>query len=313
MELSRARTYPLETRLSKLDKDLLVDPAGYSPSDRGIEGLIPSILKGKDIKELADAWASAVSRRRAVILGMGAHLIKVGLSRLIIDLMDRGFLNALAAGGAVAIHDVEMAMEGHTSEEVAEGLPEGTFGMAEETGRTYWDAVALADRESYGLGQAVGRLIAEADFPHRHLSVLAAAYERDIPATLHVTVGADIVHMHPGAEPGDGGAALGRASFRDFQVFCESVKGLDDGGVYLNVGSAVVMPEVFLKAVNIARNLEGKPHKIVTANLDMLQHYRPTQNVVQRPTIPDGRGYQITGHHEILFPLLYTMVRDRLS
>lgn len=317
MDFSGARVYPLSTRKSKIEKDLLADPAAYRPAgpeeaDRGIERLIPPVLKGKDLKDLADAWADAVRRGRSVILGMGAHPIKVGLSRLIIDLLERGFLSALAAGGAVAVHDVEMALQGHTSEEVAEGLPEGAFGMAEETGRAYWDAVALAEREGYGLGQAVGRLISEGDFPHRDLSVLAAAYGRDAPATLHVAVGTDIVHMHPGAQPGDAAAALGRAAFRDFQVLCEAVKGLDDGGVYINLGSAVILPEVFLKAVNIARNVDGRPRRIVTANLDMIQHYRPAVNVVQRPAIPDGRGYQITGHHEILFPLLYAMVRDRL-
>ncbi|MFQ5912639.1 MAG: hypothetical protein ACE5JS_05620 [Nitrospinota bacterium] len=318
LDLSGAKMYPLATRQSKVDKDLLADPDAYRPADPGgpeqrVENLIPSILKGRDIKELADAWASAVSRRRAVILGMGAHPIKVGLSRLIIDLMERGFLHVLAAGGAVAIHDVEMALQGQTSEEVAEGLPEGSFGMAEDTGRAYWEAVALAEREGYGLGQAVGRLISEGEFPYRRLSVLAAAYEREVPATLHVAVGSDIVHMHPAAQQSDRVAALGRAAFRDFQVLSEAVKGLDDGGVYINLGSAVILPEVFLKAVNVARNLEGKPQKIVTANLDMIQHYRPAVNVVQRPTQPDGRGYQITGHHEILFPLLYAMVRDRLS
>jgi hypothetical protein len=309
LDLSGAKTYPLASRESKVEKDLLADPGAYRSSSQGIESIIPSVLKGKDIKDLADAWAAAVSKKRSVILGMGAHPIKVGLSRLIIDLMDRGYLHALAAGGAVAIHDIEMAMQGHTSEEVAEGLPEGAFGMAEDTGKAYWEAVALAEREGYGLGQAAGRFVSEGDFPHRKLSVLAAAYERGIPATLHVAVGADIVHMHPGHD----GAALGQAIFRDFLVFSEVVKGLDSGGVYLNLGSAVILPEVFLKAINVARNLEGKPHKIVTANLDMIQHYRPVQNVVQRPTIPDGRGFQITGHHEILFPLLYSMVLDRLA
>ena len=309
MDFSGAKTAPLTTRRSKVQKDLLADPEAYSPPGRSLEDLIPSILKGSDIKALADAWAAAVSGGRSVILGMGAHPVKVGLSRLIIDLMNRGFVNALAAGGALAVHDIEMAMQGHTSEEVAEGLPEGAFGMAEETGRAYWDAVALAGREGCGLGQAVGRHIAEGAFPHRDLSLLAAAYARGIPATLHVAIGTDIVHMHPGHD----GAALGLAAFRDFQVFSEAVLGLEGGGVYLNLGSAVIMPEVFLKAVNIARNLGGKPHGIVTANLDMIQHYRPRENVVERPTIPGGRGFQITGHHEILFPLLYTMVRDRLS
>jgi hypothetical protein len=240
---------------------------------------------------------------------MGAHAIKVGLSRLVIDLLDRGYLHAVAATGAVAIHDLEMALNGQTSEDVAEGVQDGTFGMADETGRAYWDAVALAVREGYGLGQSLGRLIAESTAPHRQLSIFAAAYERERPATLHVAAGADITHMRASHD----GAALGLACFRDFQVFSEVVTGLDNAGVYLNLGSAVILPEVFLKAINIARNIYGRPHRIVTADLDMIPHYRPAQNVVMRPTIPDGQGYRLTGHHEIMFPLLYAMVRARLE
>lgn len=309
LDFSRARTSPLSGRRSKVDRRLIADPQQYETSASALERLIPPVLKGQEIRELADAWASAVRRGRSVILGMGAHPIKVGLSRLIIDLIERKLLHAVAATGSAAIHDVEMALSGQTSEEVAEGLPSGTFGMADETARAYWEAVALADREGYGLGQALGRWISERGAPYRDLSVFAAAYERDVPATLHVAVGADIVHMHPAHDA----AALGRAAFRDFQVFSAAVRGLNDGGVYVNLGSAVLLPEVFLKAINIARNLssDGSPHRIVTANLDMLQHYRPAQNVVLRPTLPDGKGYQITGHHELLFPLLYAMVRAR--
>lgn len=309
LDLSEARTVPLSTRPSKVTKALMADPEMYRPTADGIERLIPSILAGQDIKALADAWASAVHRRRSVVLGMGAHIIKVGLSRLIIDLLDRGYLQAIAGTGAVAIHELEMALYGATSEDVAEGLRSGTFGMADEMGRAYWEVVACATRADYGLGQALGRFIAESGAPHRDLSVFAAAYKRDAPATLHVAVGADVSHMHP---PHDG-AALGLAAFRDFQVLSDVVRGLDDGGVYVNLGSAVLLPEVFLKAINIARNIDGKPQGIVTANLDMIQHYRPWHNVVQRPTLPDGTGYQITGHHEILFPLLYAMVRGRLE
>lgn len=309
LDFSRAVTIPLATRPSKVSKDLLADPDGYSAAVAGIEELIPSVLAGQDIKRLADAWASAVTRGRPVVLGMGAHPIKVGLSRLLVDLVSRGYLHGVAANGAAAIHDIEMAFGGQTSEEVADGLQGGSFGMAEETGHLYWDAVALAAREDYGFGQALGRLIAESAAPYRHLSVFAAAYEHDVPATLHVAVGADITHMRASHD----GAALGLAAFRDFQVFSEVVRGLDDGGVYVNLGSAVALPEVFLKAVNIARNVSGAPHRIVTADLDMVRHYRPAQNVVARPTIPDGTGYRLTGHHEILFPLLYAMVRARLE
>ncbi|MSO62572.1 MAG: hypothetical protein EXQ50_10845 [Acidobacteria bacterium] len=309
LDLSRARTIPLSTRPSKVAEDLLVKPDVYDPAMGQIEKLFPSILAGRDIRSLADAWASAVRSGRSVVLGMGTYFIKVGLSRLVIDLMERGYLHAVASNGAVAIHELEMALHGETSEDVAEGLLTGNFGMAEEMGRAYWDAVTLAAREDYGFGQALGRFISESGAPHRDLSVLAAAYQNGLPATVHVAMGTDVAHMHPSSD----GAALGQATFRDFQVFSEVVKGLDDGGVYLNMGSAVLLPELFLKAINIARNIDGKPTRIVTADMDMIKQYRPWQNVVHRPTMPDGQGYQIVGHYEILFPLLYAMVRNRLG
>ena len=309
LDLSAIVTLPLDQRPSKVTRDVLADPASFEPMSGSIETITPAILKSADLAAVADAWASAVTRSRAVILGMGAHPIKVGLSQLIVDLIERGFLHGIAGTGSVALHDWEMAVSGHTSEEVANGLPEGRFGMAAETAAAYWEAVALADIKGYGLGQAVGRLLSTADRTAVGPSVLGAAYAHDVPATLHVTIGADTVHMHPG----DDGSALGRAVMRDFRVFAQSVTRLDDGGVYINLGSAVTLPEVFLKAINVARNVTGTPHRIVTANFDMLQHYRPSLNVVERPTQPEGRGYRITGHHEIMFPLLYAMVRRRLS
>ena len=309
LDASAASTVSLGSRPSKVHREAVVDPATYQPGTSQLEQLIPPVLRGSDIKAVADAWARAVARKRSVILGMGAHPIKVGLSRLIIDLVERGWLQALAGTGAVAIHDLEMALQGETSEEVADGLPTGTFGMAGDTGDAYWDAVELAAREGFGLGQAVGGWIRESDFPCRELSVLGTAYDRAVPATLHVTLGADTVHMHPRHD----GATLGRTSLRDFYVFAEAVSQLDDGGLYINLGSAVTLPEVFLKAINVSRNITGRPHRFITVNLDMVQHYRPHQNVVDRPTQPDGKGYAITGHHEILFPLLYAMVRDRLA
>lgn len=308
LDFQGARTYPLSARRSKVKREAFADPGAYRPGG-GVEALIPPILKGEELRAVADGVASAVSQSRAVILGMGAHPIKVGLSRLIIDLLDRGVLTAFAGTGAVAIHEIEMALVGETSEEVGEGLPQGDFGMAEETAAVYQRAVRRAEESGYGLGQALGQEIQEGDFPRKDLSILAAAYERGVPATLHVAPGTDIVHMHPGGDPG----ALGRATYRDFQVLAKEVLGLDQGGVFFNLGSAVLMPEVFLKALNIARNLKGKPHGFIAVDLDMIRHYRPTQNVVTRPVAPLGKGYQITGHHEILFPLLYAMIRDRLE
>jgi hypothetical protein len=309
LDTSTATMVRLAERPSKVQHESLVDPDAYATAAAGLDGLVPPILKGADLMAVADAWAEAVKRERAVVLGMGAHVIKVGLSRLVIDLLSRGWLHALAGTGAVGIHDLEMAIDGHTSEDVAEGLPTGAFGMAEDTGTAYWEAVALATRQGYGLGQAIGAAITQRAPRFQSLSILAAAYEREIPATLHVTLGADTAHMHPRHD----GAALGAASLRDFHVLADIVTRLDDGGLYINLGSAVTLPEVFLKAINIARNVTGRPHRIVTANFDMIQHYRPLENVVRRPTAADGRGYAITGHHEILFPLLYAMVRDRLA
>jgi hypothetical protein len=224
-------------------------------------------------------------------------------------LINRGWLQAIATNGAVAVHDLEMALHGETSEDVAEGLVAGTFGMAEEMGRAYWSAVALAKREGYGFGQALGRFIHESAAPYRHLSVFAAAYEKGVPATVHVGIGTDVAHMHPATD----GAALGEATFRDVQVFAEVVKGLDDRGLYLNMGSAVLLPELFLKAINISRNISGKPARIITADIDMIRHYRPSQNVLQRPTKPEGQSFQLSGHYEIIFPLLYVMMRARLD
>ncbi len=308
LDLSLATTTPLEHRPSKVTHTMLADPANYSADGISIDTLIPPVLKGADLTAVADAWASAIQRDRAVILGMGAHPIKVGLSRLIVDLIERGYINGLAGTGAVALHDWEMAIHGHTSEEVKDGLPEGLFGMASDTAVAYWKAVELAQRENYGLGQAVGCLLSTTP-DNVGPSILATCYNCAVPTTLHVTIGADTAHMHPGSD----GGSLGLAAMRDFLVLGQLVTHLDDGGLYINLGSAVTLPEVFLKAINIARNITGTPHKIVTANFDMLQHYRPSQNVVDRPTQPDGRGYRITGHHEVMFPLLYAMVRKRLN
>lgn len=306
LEFQDTRTYPLSARKSKVGKEVLADPGAYRPGG-GVEAIIPPVLKGADLRAVADGVVSAVSSGRAVILSMGAHPIKVGLSRLIIDLIDRGILTAVAGTGAIAVHEIEMALAGQTSEEVGEGLPQGDFGMAEETGAVYHRAVRRAENSGYGLGQALGQEIQEGDFPRKDLSILAAAYKKGVPATLHVALGSDIVHMHPGVDAG----ALGCATYRDFQVLAQEVIGLDRGGVFINLGSAVLMPEIFLKALNVARNLTGKPHDFIAVDFDMIRHYRPTQNVVTRPVEPQGKGYQITGHHEILLPLLYAMIRDR--
>jgi hypothetical protein len=237
-----------------------------------------------------------------VIWGLGAHVIKVGLSPVVIDLMERGLVTAVALNGAGVVHDFEVAVAGQTSEDVEAGLGTGAFGMARETGEEVNRAIVAGDRDGLGLGAAVGRYLCERRPRPRHLdlSLLAAAWRLSLPATVHVAIGTDIVHVHPACDP----AALGRATHLDFRIFAGEVAHLGGGGVYLNVGSAVVLPEVFLKAVTLARNLGHRLSGFATANLDFIQSYRPGTNVVERPVKGHGRGYRLTGHHELLVPLL---------
>ncbi|MFQ6110764.1 MAG: hypothetical protein ACE5LX_01900 [Nitrospinota bacterium] len=304
----KARTRPLRSRPSKVRVEDFSRIEAWGTGE-GLEAILPQILKGKEIREIADEWSGAIGKKKAVILAMGAHPIKCGLSPLIIDLMQRRALSALASTGALAIHDIEVALVGATSEEVEEELPSGLFGMARETGAFYNRAVRKGVEQGLGLGEALGKAICEEKPPYLNESILARAYELGIPLTLHLAIGADVTHMHPGTE----GALLGEASYRDFLLFAELLGGLDGGGLYINLGSAVQMPEVFLKALNLSRNLKGKPHGFSALDMDMTPHYRPTQNVLSRPLLGGGRAYRLVGHHEINFPLLYSMVLERLS
>jgi hypothetical protein len=275
------------------------------PHDRGrsfasfLEGL-PRILGGAALRALAADILRARTRGKPILWGIGAHVIKVGLSPVLIDLMERGLLTGLALNGAGIVHDFELALAGRTSEDVAAGLGSGRFGMARETGEDINRAVTLGDAQGLGLGAALGRHLLARRPPHLGVSLLAAAHRLGLPATVHVAVGTDIVHLHPSCDP----AALGRATHLDFRIFAGQVARLGGGGVYLNVGSAVLLPEVFLKAVTLARNLGYKLRNFSTANLDFIQSYRPSVNVVERPTRGVGRGYRLTGHHELLIPLL---------
>jgi len=302
LALDEVATYPLAKRRSKVSHRDAARPheAGASFATF-LEGL-PGILAGKALLALRDEVLRARGRRRPIVWGLGAHVIKVGLSPVLVDLMERGFATGLAMNGAGIVHDFELAVAGKTSEEVEEGLGSGTFGMARETGEELNRAVVEGDRDGLGLGAAVGRFIAERRPRPRHLdhSLLAAAWRLGLPATVHVAVGTDIVHMHPACDPG----AVGRASHLDFRLLAAQVADLGGGGVYLNVGSAVVLPEVFLKAVTLARNLGHPIDDFATANLDFIQSYRPGVNVVERPVRGHGRGYRLTGHHELLVPLL---------
>ncbi len=265
----------------------------------------------RDFRAVVQAIVGATRAKRGVIVMLGGHVVKTGLAPLLIDLMRRGIVTHLAMNGSAAIHDYEVARFGATSEDVAAGLRDGTFGMADETGREMNTAFVRGMASSWGMGESLGRALDQsADLADPQLSVLLNAYRLGVPATVHAALGAEIIHQHPAAN----GAAIGDTSHRDFRRLAASIGDIDDGGVVLNLGSAVIMPEVFLKALTIARNLNaGKPRNFVTCDLDMQRHYRPRVNVVQRPTLEGGKGYEITGHHELMVPLLVWAVVEELS
>jgi hypothetical protein len=272
---------------------------------------LPDVLVARDFVRVIDAVADAKLRGRAVVVMLGGHVVKTGLAPLLVDLMRRGVITHLAMNGSAAIHDYEVARFGGTSEDVAAGLRDGTFGMAEETGRGLNEAFVAGMRDQRGMGEAVAlALDTTPGLAHPELSVILSAYRLGVPVTVHAALGAEIIHQHPAAN----GAAIGDTSHRDFRRLAASLPGLHDGGVVLNLGSAVIMPEVFLKALTIARNLgEGRPTNFTTCDLDMQRHYRPRMNVVQRPTLAGGAGYEITGHHELMVPLLAWGVAERLE
>jgi hypothetical protein len=308
LDVRKARTYPLARRASKVAAAELA--RALEPGLGFAEWLarLPDILAAKDLRFAADAIARARLGGRAVAIGMGAHAIKVGLAPILIDLMERGVLTSVALNGAGIIHDFELAIAGTTSEDVGPGLDRGRFGMARETGAVLNRVIRDGARKGLGLGEAVGRHLNQARTPHRELSIVAAGERLGIPVTVHVAIGTDIIHMHPSAD----GAAIGATSLRDFHRLTEVMAGLG-GGVYVNLGSAVVLPEVFVKALNLARNLGHRVRPLTTIDLDFLRHYRPGVNVVSRPTAAGGRGLHITGHHELLFPLLAGAVLERIA
>jgi hypothetical protein len=301
--LRRIKTYPLRIRKSKVSERILAGSheKGEAFGDF-IKGL-PDVLAAGDFKSVVKAVVSARKKDRPVVLGMGAHPIKVGLSHLIIDLMERGIITALAANGACIVHDFEMAYAGETSEDVAESLADGSFGMSRETGKLVNRAITRGVKKGYGIGKSMGSFINQSKFKNVELSMFGACERLGMPASVHVALGTDIIHMHPQAD----GASIGEGSLRDFRLFCSVVSDLE-GGVYINLGSAVIMPEVFLKAVSVARNLGNRLERVTTVNMDFIQHYRCRENVLRRPTMPKGASYALTGHHEIMFPLLAAAV-----
>ncbi len=308
LDVRRAQTYPLGGRASKVAAREVGHKLEPGLSFAQWLDRIPNILAGEDLRIAVDAITKARLAGKGVALGMGAHPIKVGLSPMIIDLMERGVITSVALNGAGIIHDFELAAAGKTSEDVGPGLDKGRFGMARETGAVLNRVIKQAAKKSRGLGETLGAHIAVGKYPHRDLSILAAGARLDVPVTVHVAIGTDIIHMHPSAD----GAAIGKTSLRDFHRLAEVVAGLA-GGVYVNLGSAVVLPEVFVKALNLARNLGHKVRPLTTLDLDFLRHYRPGVNVVSRPTAAGGRGLRITGHHELLFPLLAGAILERLE
>ena len=309
LDFGGLKTVGLKERGGKVRAGDFASPYRKGAGFAGWLDSLPRILAGQSFPAVVDAIAAARSRGRAVIWGLGGHVIKCGLAPVLIDLMHRGYVTAFALNGSAAIHDFEIALAGHTSEDVEAVLPEGRFGSAEETGRGMNEAIAAAGRESIGMGEALGRCLDSAAEPaYAESSLLLQAYRRATPVTVHVALGTDTPHTHPAAD----GAAIGAASLRDFQLLCAYVTDLNDGGVYLNVGSAVVLPEVFLKAVSAVRNLGHPLTGFTTANFDFLQHYRPRVNVVERPHADaGGAGYALTGHHEILIPLLAAALIER--
>jgi len=308
ISLNEVTSYPLENRGSKVGIEDFCRPwtAGQSMSQWFAS--LPGILAGSDLMEIRDRIIRAVASKRPVILAMGAHAIKVGLNLVIIDLLERGIISSLAMNGACIIHDAELAMAGKTSEDVSAAIGDGSFGMAEETGRILNKAIIEGADKGLGLGESVGAMLVEEDFPYNRCSLLAKAYDLDIPVTVHVAIGTDIIHFHPTAD----GASIGKTSHLDFRIFARLISELE-GGVFINLGSAVIMPEVFLKALTLVRNLGYAVKDVTTVNMDFIRHYRPMTNVVYRPTLEGGKGYSLVGHHEIMFPLLAAALIEGLD
>ena len=307
LDFTGLKTIPIEARGGKVR----VEHFGKPYAGGGVGALLdslPHILAADSFRAVVDALANARARKKMIIWGMGGHVIKCGLASVFTDLMQRGYATAFAMNGAASIHDFEIAIAGQTSEDVEAVLPDGRFGAAEETGREMNEALNGAE-DTEGLGEVLGRRLEKiADPRFGPLSLLHEAYRNSVPVTVHVAVGTDTPHTHPAAQ----GAAIGRATHHDFRLLCSLVKEMDDGGIYLNIGSAVILPEVFLKAVSVVRNLGNPLTNFTTANFDFLQHYRPKLNVVERPHAgAGGKGYSITGHHEIMIPLLAAMLSEQ--
>jgi hypothetical protein len=311
VDLTRVTTVPVAGRRNKVDPELLASPPGSDRSFAAFLDSLPDVLAASDLRQVIDAVVSAKRARRGVVLLLGGHVIKVGLGPLVNAWLARGIITHIAMNGAAAIHDFELAAFGGTSEDVETGLADGSFGMAEETGAEMNAAIGAAARANQGMGEGLARALSQRkQVPGADASILLAALRHDVPVTVHAAIGAEIIHQHPTAD----GAAVGSTSHRDFRRLAASIPDLDHGGAVLNWGSAVMMPEVFLKALTIARNTGGgRPTHFAAADFDMQRHYRPRVNVVQRPTRAGGSGFLLTGHHELLLPLLVWGVVEKLD
>lgn len=308
LDFSAIRTYPVAERANKVNRAAFAAPHAAGGSFRDFLARLPDFLAVQDLRQIVSAMAAAIRNERPVLLMMGAHSIKVGLNPIFVDAMRRGLVHAVAFNGAGAIHDFELCYQGETSEDVQKGLNDGSFGMVDETGRRMNAALADGVRRGLGAGRALGDAAIAANYPNLELSIMATGAALEIPVTAHVAIGTDIIHQHPTTD----GAVLGEATYRDFQTFAAVCAQLE-GGVVLNIGSAVIMPEVFLKALTVARNLGHKVERFTTATFDMARHYRPSENVQRRPTALGGKGFYLVGHHEIMIPLLFAAVTEELA
>ena len=302
IDFSKIKTYPIKKRATKSSL------RNFTKLDKDFASLIPDILAGDDFKTMISHIETASKKRKQIILMIGAHVIKCGLSPIIIDLMKKKIITHVAMNGAGSIHDFEVAMIGETSEDVSAGLKDGSFGMVEETGRFMNDAIKEGANNNTGMGRTLGKYIVDEKFEHEKYSILAAGYKFGIPVTVHVAIGTDTIHQHPSCD----GASLGKTSYDDFKIFTESVSKLEEG-VILNWGSAVIMPEVFLKALTIARNLGCEANNFTAVNFDMILQYRPLTNVLTRPTMESGRAFNFIGQHELLIPLFYHSLMEKMK
>ena len=307
-DLKKVKTYPIRRRKNKVGIDDFARVSRKGESFSRFLSSLPDILAAKDFKEVVDAVVNARQKGRPVVFAIGAHVIKCGLSPIIVQLIKKGVISAVVMNGAGSIHDYEISLVGGSSEDVGHEIQSGRFGMVEETGRDILEALAKGEKKDWGYGLSLGQYILSKKNPHRNLSIVAAAVKKGIPVTVHASFGCDIIHMHPDMD----GGLMGEATMKDFKLLCSVVSDLGHGGVWLNIGSAVLLPEVFLKALSVARNTGHEVSDFVTVNLDMIQHYRPRENVVKRPTQKSGKGYALTGHHEIMIPLLARAVLERL-